>query len=152
MNALDIGVGAGYLLAALSLRRSSKLALLAAATGVLWFAGDLLAPLLFAHRAPLTHLLLLYPLRAFRSKIRLWTVCAVYAASLLYPIAQQGLVTTTGVFLAVLAAAVSRPSLDASCGKALHPARQCRRRAGLGSAGGRGHRPLGGHSASMRSS
>ncbi len=110
VNALDIGVGVGYLLAALSLRRSPKLALLAAATGVLWFAGDLLAPLLFAHRAPLTHLLLLYPLRAFRSKIRLWTVCAVYAASLLYPIAQQGLVTTT-LFLAVLAAAViDRPS------------------------------------------
>ena len=54
MIALDVLVGVGYLLAAVSMRRSPKLALLAAATGLLWFAGDLVGPLVFAHRAPAT--------------------------------------------------------------------------------------------------
>jgi signal transduction histidine kinase len=108
--ALDIMVGIGCLLAALSLRRSPKLALLAAATGLLWFAGDVLGPLVFAHRAPLTHLLLLYPLRAFRSRLRLWTVGAVYAASLIYPIGRLEVVTAA-LFAAVLVAAVvGRPA------------------------------------------
>ena len=61
MIALDLIVGIGRLLAALSLRRTPKPALLAAATGLLWFAGDVLGPLVFAHRAPVTHLLLLIP-------------------------------------------------------------------------------------------
>jgi hypothetical protein len=58
---MDVLVGVSYLLASLLLRRVRQLALLAAATGVLWFAGDLVQPLVFAHRAPLTHLLLLIP-------------------------------------------------------------------------------------------
>lgn len=109
MIALEIGVGVGYLLAAVSLRRSPKLATLSAAAGLLWFAGDLVGPLLFAHRAPVTHLLLLYPLRAFRSRLRLWTVSAVWAASLVYPIGQHGVVTAA-LFLAVMViAVVDRP-------------------------------------------
>jgi hypothetical protein len=68
--ALDVLVGVGYLLAALSLRRSPTLALLAALTGLLWFAGDLVGPLLFAHRAPTTHLRLRYPMATLRSRLR----------------------------------------------------------------------------------
>ena len=44
MIALDVLVGVSYLLAALLLRRVRQLALLAAATGVLWFAADLVQP------------------------------------------------------------------------------------------------------------
>lgn len=110
MIALDVLVGVCYLLAAVSMRRSPKLALLAAATGLLWFAGDLCGPLVFAHRAPVTHLLLLYPVTRFRSRPRLATVCAVYAASLIYPIGRLAPVTVT-LFVAVLVAAlVGRPA------------------------------------------
>jgi hypothetical protein len=111
---LNLAVGIGYLLAALSLRRSPKLALLAAATGLLWFAGDLLGPLVFAHRAPVTHLLLLYPLQAFRSRLRLWTVCAVYVAGLVYPIGEQAVVTATLCVAVLVASAVGWPAKETS--------------------------------------
>jgi signal transduction histidine kinase len=106
VTVLDIVVGTAFLFAALNFRRSPKLAVLAAATGLLWFAGDLVQPLLFTHRAPVTHLFLLYPLTAFRSRLRLWAVCAVYAASLIFPLGQLGPVTVT-LFVAVLVAALA---------------------------------------------
>jgi hypothetical protein len=73
MIALDVLVGVSYLLAALLLRRVRQFALLAAATGVLWFAGDLVQPLVFAHRAPHS-LLLLYPGTRFRWRGQRWLI------------------------------------------------------------------------------
>ena len=101
MIALDVLVGVSYLLAALLLRRVRQLALLAAATGVLWFAGDLVQPLVFAHRAPLTHLLLLYPGARFRWRSERWLTGAVYGACLIYPIGRLG-VTTVMIFVGVV--------------------------------------------------
>ena len=59
---------------------------------VLWFAGDLFAPLVFAHRAPVTHLLLLYPAARF-SHASVPDGGVVYTASLVYPIGQLASVT-----------------------------------------------------------
>ena len=103
MIALDVLVGVSYLLAALLLRRVRGLALLAAATGVLWFAGDLVQPLVFVHRAPLTHLLLLYPGTRFRWRGQRWLIGGVYAACFIYPIARLG-VTTVMIFVLVVVA------------------------------------------------
>ena len=61
MTVLNLLVGIGFCLAAVVFRRTRLLALLAAATGVLWFLGDVVGFLVFAHRGPLTHLLLIYP-------------------------------------------------------------------------------------------
>jgi hypothetical protein len=103
MIALDVLVGVSYLLAALSLRRAPRLALLASATGLLWFAGDLAEPLVFAHRAPLSHLLLLYPEIRFQRRGQRWLVGAFYAACLIYPIGRlDG--TTVALFVAVVVA------------------------------------------------
>ena len=128
MIALDVLVGVSYLLAALLLRRVRQLALLAAATGVLWFAADLVQPLVFAHRAPLTHLLLLYPGTRLRWRGQRWLIGAVYAACLIYPIGRLG-VTTVVIFVLVVvailggrraSAAVSRRSVNlASAGAVL---------------------------------
>jgi hypothetical protein len=65
--------------------------------------------LVFAHRATLTHFLLLYPDTRFRSWPRRWVVAATYAASFVYPIGQLG-VATAALFVAVLVAAVTGPS------------------------------------------
>lgn len=113
MIVLEVLVGVGYLLAALSLRRSPRLALLAAVTGLLWFAGDLVEPLLFAHRAPITHLLLLYPMANLRSRLRSCTVCAAYAAAVIYPLGRLGVVTMI-LFAAVLVVALTGRPMSGS--------------------------------------
>jgi signal transduction histidine kinase len=109
MIALDLAVGVAFLLAALTFRRTPVHAVLLAATGLLWFAGDLVSVLVFAHRATLTHFLLLYPDTRLRSWPRRWVVAATYAASFVYPIGQLG-VATAALFVAVLVAAVTGPS------------------------------------------
>jgi hypothetical protein len=106
--AMDVLVGVSYLLAALLLRRVRQLALLAAATGVLWFAGDLVQPLVFAHRAPLTHLLLLYPNTRLRWRGEGWLIGAVYAACLINPIGRLGITTVMILVLVVVAILVGR--------------------------------------------
>jgi signal transduction histidine kinase len=103
---LDIAVGVTFLLTASALRRTPRLALLAGATGLAWFAGDFIEALVFAHRAPLTHLLLLYPSARFRSRPSRWVVAAVYPICLIYPLSQYGL-TTVVIFVAVLVAAIA---------------------------------------------
>ena len=62
MIALDIAVGVAFLLVR-QIARGTPVTRGAswAATGLLWFAGDLVGVLVFAHRAPRTHFLLLYP-------------------------------------------------------------------------------------------
>jgi signal transduction histidine kinase len=105
MIALDLAVGVAFLLAALTFRRTPAHAVLLAATGLLWFAGDLVGALVFAHRATLTHFLLMYPNTRLRSWPRRWVVVAAYAVSLTYPIGQLG-VATAALFVAVLVLAV----------------------------------------------
>jgi signal transduction histidine kinase len=105
MIALDIAVGVAFLLAALTFRRTPAHAALLAATGLLWFAGDLVGVLVFAHRGPLTHFLLLYPDNRLRSWLKRSVVLAAYVASFVYPIGQLTVVTAA-LFLGVLIAAV----------------------------------------------
>jgi hypothetical protein len=108
MNALDIAVGVAFLLAALTFRRTAEHAVLLAATGLLWFAGDFVGVLVFAHRATLTHFLLMYPDTRLRSWPRRGVVAAAYLVSFAYPIGQLG-VATTALFLAVLVVVVIGP-------------------------------------------
>jgi len=105
---LDPLVGLGLLTAALAMRRSTLLASLAAAAGALWFLGDIAEPLVFAHRGPLTHLLLIYP------RIRVgWrrgvVIGATYVASLIYPIGRLGVVTIA-IWLMVLVCVLRKPA------------------------------------------
>ena len=61
MAVLNLLVGIGFCRLEWPLGEPQLLAFLAAATGVLWFLGDVVGFLVFAHRGPLTHLLLIYP-------------------------------------------------------------------------------------------
>jgi signal transduction histidine kinase len=105
MIALDIAVGVAFLLTALTFRRTPAHATLLAATGLLWFAGDLVGALVFAHRAPLTHFLLLYPDTRLRSWLKRSVVISAYTASFIYPIGQLTVVTAA-LFVGVLIAGV----------------------------------------------
>jgi len=105
MIALDIAVGVAFLLAALTFRRTPAHAVLLAATGLLWFAGDFVGVLVFAHRGPLTHFLLLYPDTRLRSWLKRSVVLAAYVASFVYPIGKLTVVTAA-LFVAVLIAGV----------------------------------------------
>jgi signal transduction histidine kinase len=104
--ALDIAVGVAFLIAALTFRRAPAHAALLAATGLLWFAGDFVGVLVFAHRAPLTHFLLLYPDSRLRSWLKRSVVIGAYVASFVYPIGQLTVVTAA-LFVAVLIAGVA---------------------------------------------
>jgi len=99
---LNLLVGVVLLGAAVPLRRTPVLALLAALAGLLWFVGDSVGPLVFAHRAPLTHLLLLYPSRHFRSRWPRWTAGIVWVVSFSYPIAALEEVTVLTFLVLVL--------------------------------------------------
>ena len=61
--------------------------------------------LVFAHRGPLTHFLLLYPDTRLRSWLKRSVVIGAYAASFIYPIGQLTVVTAM-LFVAVLIAGV----------------------------------------------
>jgi hypothetical protein len=95
MSILDLLAGIGLLVTAVALRRSTRLAALAAAAGLLWFLGDLVGPLAFAHRGPLTHLLLVYPgvPKARLSWQRVVVIGAAYLTSAIYPVGRLGFVT-----------------------------------------------------------
>jgi signal transduction histidine kinase len=100
---LDVTVGAGLILLAVSLRRSRLLAGLALASGVLWFAGDAVGWLVFAHRGPLTHLALIYPRvpRVRLPRLRQATIVAAYVVAFVYPLGRHG-GTTIAVTVLVL--------------------------------------------------
>jgi signal transduction histidine kinase len=55
--------------AVLAHRRSGRMALLLAATGIAWLAGTVVPQLVFAHRGPLTHLCLSYPTGRLRRSL-----------------------------------------------------------------------------------
>jgi signal transduction histidine kinase len=111
--ALDVLAGAVLLAAAVALRRSRILAVLAALSAVLWFAGDAIEPLVFAHRAPLTQLLLLYPSGRPRSRAQRWAIGTVWVVSIGYPLGALGGVIVLTFALVVLAGLRSRPTTAA---------------------------------------
>jgi Histidine kinase-, DNA gyrase B-, and HSP90-like ATPase len=106
---LDVLVGIAFLIAALLFRPTPRLALLAAATGVLWFLGDVVGFLVFAHRGPLTHLLLVYPTNRINGRIRRMIVFAGYLLSIAYPVARLD-ITTILLSVAIVAASLWRPA------------------------------------------
>jgi signal transduction histidine kinase len=110
MVVLDVLVGIAFLIAALVFRATPRLALLAAATGVLWFLGDVVGYLVFAHRGPLTHLLLVYPAARIDGRIRRMIVFAAYLLSIAYPVARLE-ITTILLSIAVVAASLWRPAI-----------------------------------------
>jgi signal transduction histidine kinase len=109
MTVLNLVVGIGFCLAALVFWRTRPLALLAAATGVLWFLGDVVGFLVFAHRGPLTHLLLIYP----DTRLRHWThrmiVCACYIVSSAYLLGRLD-VATIALSASILVVSLWRPA------------------------------------------
>lgn len=104
MTILDLLAGIGLVAVAFTLRRSAPLAALALGAGILWFLGDVAGPLVFAHRGPLTHLLLVYPgIRGTRrSRLRTATVATAYLVSTVYPLGQLGASTAAVCVLVVL--------------------------------------------------
>ena len=109
MAVLDVLVGIAFCLAALILRRTPRLALLAAATGVLWFLGDVVGVLVFAHRGPLTHLLLIYPATMTRGRPRRVVVYACYLLSFAYPLGRLD-VTTVVLAVSIITMSLWRPA------------------------------------------
>ena len=109
MTVLNLLVGIGFCLAALVFRRTRPLAILAAATGVLWFVGDVVGFLVFAHRGPLTHLLLIYPETRLRRPTHRMVVYACYVLSTAYPLARLDL-ATLALCVLVLVVSLWRPA------------------------------------------
>ena len=93
MTVLNLLVGSGFCLAALIFRRTRPLALLAVVTAVLWFLGDVVGFLVFAHRGPLTHLLLIYPDTKLHRRTHRIIVSACYVLSSAYPLGRLDLAT-----------------------------------------------------------
>jgi hypothetical protein len=109
MAVLDVLVGLAFCLAAIIFRRTPRLAVLAAATGVLWFLGDAVGLLVFAHRGPLTHLLLIYPATRTHSRPRRAVVYACYLSSIAYPLGRLD-VTTIVLSVSIIAMSLWRPA------------------------------------------
>lgn len=109
MAVLDVLVGIAFCLAALFFRRTQRLALLAAAAGVLWFLGDVVGLLVFAHRAPLTQLLLIYPATVTQGRSRRAVVYACYVLSFAYPLGRLD-VTTIVLSVSIIAMSLWRPA------------------------------------------
>jgi signal transduction histidine kinase len=109
MTVLNLLVGIGFCLAAVVFRRTRLFALLAAATGVVWFLGDVVGFLVFAHRGPLTHLLLLYPDTRLRCRTHRIIVYTCYFLSLAYPLARLDLVTIA-LGVSILVVSLWRPA------------------------------------------
>jgi signal transduction histidine kinase len=86
-----------------SSRRAGALSVLA---GVLWIAGDLAAPLVYAHRGPVVHLLVGHPGARVRGRAAAGVVVAAYVDGLVPALARAELLTLALVLaiVAVLAA------------------------------------------------
>jgi hypothetical protein len=113
MVILDPLVGFVLVGASLALRRRRSLAVLAALSAVLWLAGDLVEALVFAHRAPLTQLLLLYPGTRIRARTPRVFVGAIWLTSLVYPWGRRDAVTVVCfVVMMVLTMTVAWPRPD----------------------------------------
>jgi signal transduction histidine kinase len=93
-DALDPIVGACFCLLGAGLwPRLRGPALLAVATGVLWFLGDVAGALVLAHRGPMTHLLVAYPRARPRDRAEQAVVALAYGDALIYPLGRLAAVT-----------------------------------------------------------
>ena len=120
LAAADLAVGLAFLACGLvvgSRDRRDPVALLFLATGIAWLLGTLAesdlaalstvgAALLYAHRGPLTHLLLAYPTGRLRSRLDRVVVAAAYVDGLVVPLAQSDTLTVALVG-AVVAASIA---------------------------------------------
>ncbi len=109
MTVLNLLVGIGFFVAALIFRRTRLFALLAAAAGVLWFVGDVVGFLVFAHRGPLTHLLFIYPDTKLRRRTHRVIVYACYLLSSAYPLGGLDLATLALAF-SIIVVSLWRPA------------------------------------------
>jgi signal transduction histidine kinase len=109
MAVLDVLVGTTFFVAALVFRRTPRFALLAVATGVLWFLGDVVGFLVFAHRGPLTHLFLIYPAIRLAGRIRGMIISGCYLFSFAYPLARLDAVTIL-LSVSIIAVSLWRPA------------------------------------------
>jgi hypothetical protein len=111
LTVLDLLAGIGLLVAAAALRRSPKLGGLMLAAGLLWFLGNLVTPLVFAHRGPLTGAMLIYPAtsRLPRSRLSAATIVISCVLSTIYPLGRLAVVTITVWVLVLLCAWFDRP-------------------------------------------
>jgi signal transduction histidine kinase len=92
---LDVLAGVALVLAGLGVwqRRHPATAVLLLASGALWFVGGVFAPLVLAHRGPLTHALVGYPRgRLTRSTERVVVVVG-YVAAVAYAVGRSSVVT-----------------------------------------------------------
>jgi hypothetical protein len=103
--AADFAVGIAFVAGgALILRRARTTAWLMAATGFAWFAGGLVGGLVFLHRGPLVHLLLVYPLGRLESRFERAVVACAYATALVEPLGRSSVVTLALLGAVLLAA------------------------------------------------
>ena len=106
----DLATGAVVLVAgvaALTRTRSRATGALLCATAAAWFAGSAVEALVFLHRGPLFHLLLVFPRARARPRIRVAIVVAAYLTAAVEPAGASPLIT--GVLcIAVVSAAVAR--------------------------------------------
>jgi signal transduction histidine kinase len=84
-------IGAGAL--ARARRPGSLIGVLMIATGVTWFAGDLVPAALFLHRGPLFQLLATFPTGRLAGRTQRVVVAAVYVVSAIAPLAQSEVLT-----------------------------------------------------------
>jgi signal transduction histidine kinase len=77
------------------------------ASGLTWFAGDVWAALLYAHRGPLVHLLLTYPSGRTSSRVTLAVIAAAYVDGVIPEVARSEW-ATLALTVAVVAVATAR--------------------------------------------
>jgi signal transduction histidine kinase len=83
------------------------------AAGVLWLLGGFVTAAVFAHRGPLIHVLVGYPIGRLRNRVQQVTVGLGYVDALLYPVGRSEIAT---LLLAVLVVAVTAHGYHSSRG------------------------------------
>ena len=112
---LDVLAGVALVLAGLGVwqRRRPATAVLLLASCALWFLGGVLAPLVLAHRGPLTHALVGYPRGRLTRLSERVLVAVGYLAAVAYPVGRSGVAT---LLLGASVVAVTARSLRRSRG------------------------------------
>jgi signal transduction histidine kinase len=95
-------IGCGLLAA--QRRPQSRVGLLLAASGALWFLGSIVSPALYLHRGPLVHALLSFPTGRLSGRARRVVVGIAYVASAIQPVARSAVAT---LVLCALVAAIA---------------------------------------------
>ena len=87
---LDPAAGVAYAVLAIALWRQPRARLLAIISCILWFAGGWFGPAVFAHRGPITHLMLAYPRDRLTGRAARAVTVGCYVAAFVYPIGWLG--------------------------------------------------------------